>query len=194
MIADTPERTNQGLDHLRREIARNHHLLSADQYECLWITDFPLFEWDPETKQLAAAHHPFTGVHPDDLPLLDSEPAKVRSLSYDLVINGYEVLSGSQRIHDSEIQKKIFNLLQLSTEEIEHRFGFFVHALQYGTPPHLGVGIGFDRLMMLLAGTDNIRHVIAFPKTQKANDLMMEAPSSVEDEQLDALHLNIDVE
>ncbi|MEM7174738.1 MAG: aspartate--tRNA ligase [Chlamydiota bacterium] len=180
---------NQALDHLRRLIAKERNLIDHVTYSCLWVVDFPLFERDPIEKTLKSIHHPFTQPHPKDLPLLDSNPTKVRSLSYDIVINGYEVGGGSQRIHDFSVQQKIFQLLQLQPEEIQEKFGFFTEALQYGTPPHLGIALGIERLMMLLAKTDNIRDVIAFPKTQKASDLMMQCPEQVKPAQLEELDI-----
>jgi aspartyl-tRNA synthetase len=192
MIGDTPEATNQGLDHLRRKIAQDRELISHDHLDFLWVTDFPLFGWDAESKRLESLHHPFTSPHVEDLHLLDSEPLKVRSYGYDLVLNGYEVGGGSQRIHDQALQKKIFDLLQLSPEEQQAKFGFFLDALKFGTPPHLGIALGLDRLIMLMAQTDNIREVIAFPKTQKASDLMNQCPSPVAKDQLNDLHLSIE--
>lgn len=194
MIADEEDRTHQGLDHLRRKLALDRHLISSHQYECLWVTDFPLFEWDAESQRFFSKHHPFTMPHVEDIPLLESDPLKVRSSGYDLVINGYECGGGSQRIHDSDLQQKIFGLLQLSSKEIQEKFGWFVEALSYGTPPHLGIALGVDRLVMILSGTENIRDVIAFPKTQRASDLMMEAPSRVEAEQLTDLRLQVEEE
>lgn len=193
-VADAPERTNQALDHLRRRIARDRGLVDPHRYEFLWVTDFPLFQWNPDLGALVSEHHPFTSPHFDDLHLLETEPAAMRSQSYDLVLNGYEIASGSQRIHNQELQRRIFTLLQLSPEEIEAKFGFFVRALSYGTPPHLGIALGLDRLMMILTQTENIRDVIAFPKTQKASDLMMQAPSAASTTQLHDLHLHIDLE
>lgn len=178
---------NQALDHLRRLIAKEQNLIDPNKYSCLWVVDFPLFERDPIEKTLKSPHHPFTQPHPDDLHFLQSEPTKVRSLSYDIVINGYEVGGGSERIHDFSLQQKIFELLQMSPEDIQEKFGFFTDALQYGTPPHLGIALGIERLIMLLAKTDNIRDVIAFPKTQRASDVMMRCPEQVFDNQLDEL-------
>ncbi len=182
---------NQSLDHLRRHIAREHKLYDEDALEFVWVTDFPLFEWDEDERRVYSTHHPFTAPHPDDLHLLESEPLKVRSVSYDIVLNGYELGGGSQRIHDTELQKTIFSHLNLSEEDIEEKFGFFADALKFGTPPHLGIALGFDRTMMLLIGTENIRDVIAFPKTQKASDVMMQCPSAVAEEQLEELHIGI---
>lgn len=189
MIADSPTRTNQALDHLRRRLSRDRNLIKPDQLEFLWVTDFPLFAWDEETKRLASEHHPFTSPNLEDLHLLDSAPLQVRSSGYDIVLNGYEIGGGSQRIHSSDLQKKIFELLKLTPEELEVKFGFFLEALSYGTPPHLGIALGLDRLIMILTKTENIRDVIAFPKTQKASDLMLECPSKVAAEQLKELKL-----
>lgn len=183
---------NQALDHLRRLIGKERNLIHPDHYEFLWVTDFPLFEWDEEDNRPKSTHHPFTMPHPDDLDLLESEPLKVRSHAYDIIVNGYELGGGSQRIHDPETQKRIFKALKLDPKEIEEKFGFFTNALQYGTPPHLGIALGFDRLMMLLSKTENIRDVIAFPKTQKASDLMLRAPSHVNPRQLDELEIKTD--
>lgn len=191
MIADQPSRTNQGLDHLRRRIARDRKLISSDAYEFLWVTDFPLFSWNEDEKRLDSEHHPFTSPNPEDMHLIDSEPLKVRSSGYDLVLNGYEIAGGSQRIHNSDIQQKIFERLNLKPEELKAKFGFFIEALSYGTPPHLGIALGLDRLIMILTGTENIRDVIAFPKTQKASDLMMECPSNVEGQQLRDLGITV---
>lgn len=194
MVADTKERTNQALDHLRRKIARDRNLIEPGRYELLWGTEFPLFAWDAEEGRIASEHHPFTSPNFEDFHLVETDPLKVRSLSYDLVLNGYELASGSQRIHDSELQHKIFEILKLTPEQIEAKFGFFVRALGYGTPPHLGVALGFDRLNMILSNTENIRDVVAFPKTQKASDLMMESPSPVADAQLRELRLSVEEE
>ena len=193
IIADKKNTTNQSLDHLRRHIAKERNLIDTSKDAFLWVTDFPLFEHD-DNLQLQSSHHPFTAPHPDDVYLLDQEPIKVRSQSYDLVLNGYEIASGSQRIHKPELQKKIFSLLRLNDEEIQTKFGFFVSALTYGTPPHLGIALGLDRIMMIFLDTENIRDVIAFPKTQKASDLMLEAPAKVGEEQLRELKIDIDFE
>lgn len=192
MIADTPARTNQALDHLRRRLARDRNLIPADQYEFLWVTDFPLFNWDEEEQRLASEHHPFTSPHLDDLHLFETEPLKMRSSGYDIVLNGYEIGGGSQRIHNSDLQKKIFEMLKLTPDELKAKFGFFLEALSYGTPPHLGVALGLDRILMILTQTENIRDVIAFPKTQKASDLMMECPSKVAQKQLKELKIAIE--
>lgn len=190
MIADTPSRTNQGLDHLRRRLARDRNLIATNRYEFLWVTEFPLFSWNEEEKRLDSEHHPFTSPNADDLHLIDTDPLKTRSSGYDIVLNGYEIGGGSQRIHNSELQQKIFEKLNLKPEELKAKFGFFLEALSYGTPPHLGIALGLDRLMMILTQTENIRDVIAFPKTQKASDLMLECPACVEKQQLKDLKIS----
>lgn len=192
MVADLPARANQGLDHLRRKLARDRQLIRPNHYEFLWVTDFPLFSWNDEEKRLDSEHHPFTSPNPQDLHLFETEPLKVRSSGYDLVLNGYEVAGGSQRIHNSDLQQKIFEKLRLTPEELQTKFGFFLEALSYGTPPHLGIALGLDRLMMILTDTDNIRDVIAFPKTQKAGDLMMDCPSTVSPIQLNELKIKVE--
>jgi aspartyl-tRNA synthetase len=183
------DRVNQSLDHLRRKIAKDRNLIDPNALNFLWVTDFPLLRWNADEGRLESEHNPFTSPNFEDIPLLDKEPLKVRSLAYDLVLNGYEIGGGSQRIHSSELQEKIFRILKLTQEEIKEKFGFFVEALQYGTPPHLGLAFGLDRIIMVLSKTDNIRDVIAFPKTQKASDLMMQCPSRVPSKQLDELKI-----
>lgn len=180
---------NQAMDHLRRMVARERNLIDPKRYEFLWVVDFPLFEWDADENRLSSIHHPFTAPHPDDIKHLDSNPLKVRSLAYDIVINGFELGGGSQRIHDYQMQEKIFKALKISDEDLKGKFGFFLEALQYGTPPHLGIAMGVDRLIMILTKTENIREVIAFPKTQKASDLMMRCPASVSPGQLHELEI-----
>lgn len=186
--ADEPV-VNQSLDHLRRQIAKDRNLTTNEQLEFLWVTEFPLFEWDADANRVTSIHHPFTAPHEDDIPLLTENPLAVRSVSYDVVLNGYELGGGSQRIHNSDLQNQVFEALRLTEDEITSQFGFFAEALKYGTPPHLGIALGLDRIMMLLLGTDNIRDVIAFPKTQKASDAMMSAPSHVSARQLEELKI-----
>jgi aspartyl-tRNA synthetase len=188
--AGPEERVNQSLDHLRRHIAKEKNMIPANTLSFLWVIDFPLFAWDAETKKLESMHNPFTSPHFDDMALVNTDPVKVRAQAYDLVLNGYEIGGGAQRIHSAELQEKVFNLLQLTPKEISEKFGFFVEALKYGTPPDLGIALGLDRIVMLLTGTDNIRDVVAFPKTQKASDLMLQCPSSVNDAQLKELEIH----
>lgn len=190
LIAAAPEdRVNQALDHLRRKIGKERNLISPDGLSFLWVTEFPLLKWNAEEGRLESEHHPFTSPNFEDILLLDKEPLKARALAYDLVLNGYEIGGGSQRIHNSELQEKIFRCLKLSPQEIKEKFGFFVEALQYGTPPHLGLAFGLDRIVMVLSRTENIRDVIAFPKTQKGSDLMMQCPSNVSALQLHDLKI-----
>ena len=196
--ADEESILNAAFDKLRRHIAKKHDLIDEDKLSFLWVTGFPLFTY--EDKTLKSEHHPFTMFHIDDEHLLDKylshkenpqNLTKVRSLSYDLVLNGSELASGSLRIFNNEHQKKIFKLLNLSEADIKQRFGFFTDALNYGTPPHGGFAIGLDRLVMIMTKTDNIRDVIAFPKTIKTQDLMAQSPALVDQEQLDELALKI---
>jgi aspartyl-tRNA synthetase len=164
---------------------------NADDYRFLWVTDFPFFEWDGAAKAWTFAHHPFTSPHEDDLKAgrMESDPEAVRALAYDIVLNGMELGSGSIRIHRQDVQQQIFRALGMSDEEAKARFGFFLEALQYGTPPHGGIALGLDRLVMILAGANSLREVIAFPKTAKAIDLMVDAPTPVSDAQLKELHI-----
>ena len=185
-------RINQGLDHLRRKIAKERNLIDPSAMHFVWVTDFPLFRWNVDEKRIESEHHPFTSPHSEDLEMLNTDPLKVRALAYDLVLNGYEIGGGSQRIHNSELQNKIFELLHLSKNAIQEKFGFFIEALEHGAPPHLGFAFGLDRIIMILAKTENIKDVIAFPKTQKASDLMMQAPAKVEKKQLNDLKVQIE--
>ena len=189
ITAGTEERVNQSLDQLRRLIAKERNLIPPNTYNFIWITDFPMFSVDKESGRLTSEHHPFTSPNFEDIKFLDSNPIKARALAYDLVLNGYEIAGGSQRIHNSALQEKVFKLLNLNEEAIWNKFGFFLEALRYGTPPHLGIAIGMDRLAMILTNTENIRDVIAFPKTQKATDLMNESPSQPDDSQLKELNI-----
>ena len=164
---------------------------TAEDYKFLWVTDFPFFEWDEESKKWTFAHHPFTSPHEDDLQAgrMESDPGAVRALAYDIVLNGIELGSGSIRIHRQEVQQQIFRSLGMSETEAKERFGFFLEALEYGTPPHGGIALGLDRIVMILAGAQSLREVIAFPKTAKAVDLMVDAPSLVSETQLKELQL-----
>ncbi|MBN1809194.1 MAG: aspartate--tRNA ligase [Planctomycetes bacterium] len=194
MVADSGHVVNQVLAAMRSTVAEEQGLASADSIVLTWITDFPLFHYDDEAKAWTSEHHPFTGPHPEDVDLIESDPGRVRSASYDLVINGFECASGSIRIHDSELQQRIFRRLQLSEEDIQKRFGFFTKALTYGAPPHGGIALGIDRIIAIVTRRPSIRDVIAFPKTQKAQDLMSGAPSRVSQAQLAELHIESTVD
>jgi aspartyl-tRNA synthetase len=177
---------------LRLEMARRLDLIKPDaEPKLLWVTDFPLFEWDEQTKRFYAVHHPFTSPRIEDIELMETNPANVKARAYDLVLNGNEIAGGSIRIHNSELQQKMFKALGISKEEAEHKFGFLMNAFKYGAPPHGGIAFGFDRMAMLFAGENSIRDVIAFPKTASAVSLMDDCPSEVSDEQLKELHLKI---
>ncbi len=190
--ADSPAVVHQVLSELRLELARRLGLMDSNVFNFLWVTDFPLVEYDSERKRHVALHHPFTSPFEEDLDLLETEPLKVRSRAYDLVLNGSEIGGGSIRIHSSEMQARLLKVLGIGAEEAEEKFGFLLRALEYGAPPHGGIAFGLDRLMMLLTGSSSIRDVIAFPKTQKATCPLTDAPSSVERKQLTELHLRPD--
>jgi aspartyl-tRNA synthetase len=191
VVAGEPGATSKTLGQLRLTLAKRDGLLDAERYEFLWVVDFPLLEWDAEDKRYVSMHHPFTSPHDADLAKLDQEPGSVRAKAYDLVLNGSEIGGGSIRIHDASLQSRIFSLLNISTEEAKLRFGFFLEALEYGTPPHGGIALGLDRIAALLSNESSIRDVIAFPKTAAAVDLMSDAPSGVDQKQLRELHLQI---
>ncbi len=193
-VADRGPVTSAALSALRNRLAKELALYDPQTFACAWIVDFPMFQYDAEERRWVAEHHPFCDVHPDDVPLLDTDPGRVRAQSYDLVVNGYEAASGSIRIHNPVVQSKVFDLLNISAEEAAARFGFFLEALRYGAPPHGGMALGLDRWVMLALGYDNIRDVIAFPKTQKASDLMTEAPSDVSAKQLKELSIALAIE
>ncbi len=193
-VADKNETVFASLGALRLHLAEKANLIDKSKYDVLWVTEFPMFEWNEEENRPVAVHHPFTCPNTEDYEsgLIDTDPLQVRAKAYDLVINGQEAGGGSIRIHSREMQKKMFNVLGFNDAQIEERFGFFVNAFNYGTPPHGGLAFGLDRLVMLLSGTDNIKDVIAFPKVQNASDLMTEAPAPVEEKQLRELSINID--
>lgn len=191
-VADTPKITFDALGNLRIKVAEKLNLIDKDKLNFLWVVEFPLFEYDYKEKRISATHHPFTAPVPEDIAILESDTLKVRSDTYDLVLNGNEIGGGGQRIYDSSVQAKIFNLLGISEEKAKERFGFLLDALKYGAPPMCGMAFGIDRVVMLLQKQDSIREVIAFPKTQKGQCLMSGCPSTVDEEQLEELHLKID--
>ena len=191
MIGDDSSVALNALGHLRVEIAKREALTNKDDFKPVWVTEFPMFEYDKEADRFIAMHHPFTAPRESDIEMLDSDPSNTLSRGYDLTLNGYEIAGGSIRIHSPKVQEKVFSLLGLSREEAVEKFGFLVEALTYGAPPHGGIAFGFDRLVMLLAGTENIRDVIAFPKTTSATSLMDESPNNVSANQLDELGIQI---
>jgi aspartyl-tRNA synthetase len=190
-VADAPRVVHDALGNLRIHLAKRLNLVQPGTFAFNWITEFPLFEYSDTEKRFVSTHHPFTSPVPADIPLLKKDPGKVRARAYDLVLNGSEIGGGSIRIHQNRVQQMIFETLGLSKKEARSKFGFLLDALEYGTPPHGGIAFGFDRLIMLMTGAESIRDVIAFPKTQKAADLMTDAPSRVSIEQLMELSLKI---
>ncbi len=192
LLADTWEVTCKGLSGLRRQLGAELKLYDPKQMHFSWVTEFPMFDKDEEEDRCVAMHHPFTAPRPEDLDNLKDRPDACRAQAYDLVINGYEAGGGTIRIHDPQTQQTVFDLLGISEEMAEDRFGFLLDALRYGAPPHGGIALGIDRIVMLFAGLDNIRDCIAFPKTQRAMDLMTEAPGQVETKQLHELHIQVE--
>jgi aspartyl-tRNA synthetase len=194
MAGGAADATSKLLGQLRLAIAKKDNLFSADEFAFLWVTDFPLLEWNSDEQRWFSMHHPFTSPTDEDVSKLESDPGAVRAKAYDLVLNGSEIGGGSIRIHDSRLQSRIFQRLGISSDEAAARFGFFLEALEYGTPPHGGIALGLDRIVALLAGEASIREVIAFPKTANAVDLMAGAPSPVDAKQLRELHLRLQAE
>ncbi len=191
LSGDNANKTRKQLCELRLEMGSQLGLRDKNNYSCLWVVDFPLFEWSEEDQRFYAMHHPFTSPKPEDIPLLDSDPGAVRANAYDMVINGVEVGGGSIRIYDSELQHKMFELLGFTPEKAEEQFGFLMNAFKFGAPPHGGLAYGLDRFVSLFAGLDSIRDCIAFPKNNAGRDVMIDAPSAIDDAQLKELCLNI---
>ena len=191
IVADKAKVVFDALGFLRRDIARKMGLLDDSKYNLLWVVDFPLYEYDEEEGTYSAMHHPFTSPRPEDIERLESDPGSVKAQAYDIVLNGFELGGGSIRIHDRNLQERMFKILGLSQKEIDEKFGFLIEAFKYGTPPHGGLAFGLDRLVMLLAGEQSIREVIAFPKNQSAQCMVSEAPAPVTDEQLDELGIKV---
>ena len=191
ILAGDTAKTRKALGELRLEMGSRLGLRDPQKFSCLWVIDFPLFEWDDETQRYYAMHHPFTSPNPDDIDKLDSDTGSVRATAYDMVVNGTELGGGSIRIHDSKLQDKMFRLLGLSEEEAQYKFGFLMNAFKYGAPPHGGLAFGFDRWVSILAGLDSIRDTIAFPKNNSGRDMMIDAPSEIDQSQLDELHIDL---
>lgn len=193
MSGDNANKTRVQLCNLRLEMGDSLGLRDKDKFECLWIVDFPLFEWSDEEQRLMATHHPFTMPHPEDIPLLDEHPERVRAKAYDFVCNGIEVGGGSLRIHDGALQEKMFGILGFTPERAMAQFGFLINAFKYGAPPHAGLAFGLDRFVSIFAGLNSIRDCIAFPKNNSGRDVMLDAPSTIDAKQLEELNLRVDV-
>ena len=189
ILAGPTMKTRKQLCELRLKVGADLGLRDPQKFSCLWVIDFPLFEWDDETQRYYAMHHPFTSPNPDDIDKLDTDTGAVRATAYDMVVNGNELGGGSIRIHDAKLQDKMFSLLGLSEEDAQYKFGFLMNAFKYGAPPHGGLAFGFDRFVSILAGLDSIRDVIAFPKNNSGRDMMIDAPSAIDDSQLEELSL-----
>jgi len=190
-VADESKIVAESLGNLRLELAKRMNLIEKDKYDFVWVTDFPLVEYDEEEKRWDSKHHPFTSPKEEDIKLLETDPSKVKARAYDLILNGIEIGGGSIRISNRELQQKIFEILGVNLEEAREKFGFLLEAFEYGAPPHGGIAFGLDRLVMLMAGRDTIRDCIAFPKTQSASCLMTQAPSGVSEKQLKELGIKI---
>ncbi|MBR3100596.1 MAG: aspartate--tRNA ligase [Muribaculaceae bacterium] len=191
MSGDNANKTRTQLCTLRLEMGDRLGLRDKNRFECLWIVDFPLFEWSDEEQRLMATHHPFTMPNPEDIPLLDEHPERVRAMAYDFVCNGIEVGGGSLRIHEGDLQERMFRILGFTPEQAMAQFGFLINAFKYGAPPHAGLAFGFDRFVSIMAGLDSIRDCIAFPKNNSGRDVMLDAPSPIAQQQLDELCIDI---
>ncbi|MBQ8060202.1 MAG: aspartate--tRNA ligase [Prevotella sp.] len=194
LSGDNANKTRIQLCSLRLEMGKRLNLMDKNKFECLWIIDFPLFEWSDEEQRLMSTHHPFTMPNPDDIPLLDTNPAAVRAKAYDFVCNGIEVGGGSLRIHDGKLQAKMFEVLGFTPERAMAQFGFLINAFKYGAPPHAGLAFGLDRFVSIMAGLDSIRDCIAFPKNNSGRDVMLDAPSSIDEKQLEELQISLKTE
>ncbi|MEE1223600.1 MAG: amino acid--tRNA ligase-related protein, partial [Bacteroidaceae bacterium] len=193
LSGDDAMKTRKQLCELRLEMGERMGLRPKDKYSCLWVIDFPMYEWSDEEQRLMAMHHPFTSPKPEDIPLLDTAPEKVRANAYDMVINGVEVGGGSIRIHDAQLQQKIFEILGFTPEQAQQKFGFLMNAFKYGAPPHGGLAYGLDRFVSLFAQLDSIRDCIAFPKNNSGRDVMLGAPGPLGDDQFQELQIKLDL-
>ena len=191
ILAGAKSKTRKALSELRLEIAERLGLRKKEVFAPLWVTDFPLLEWDEEAKRFFAMHHPFTSPVYEDIEKMETDPGEVRANAYDMVINGVEIGGGSIRIYNKELQKKMFRVLGFTEEEAASQFGFLLNAFEYGAPPHGGIAFGFDRWCALFGGSDSIRDFIAFPKNNSGRDVMIDSPAKIKQEQLDELHLKI---
>jgi aspartyl-tRNA synthetase len=193
ILAGAAEKTQKALCELRLEIANRLDLRDPEVFAPLWVIDFPLLEWDEETKRYYAKHHPFTSPKPEDIPLLETNPGAVRANAYDLVINGVEIGGGSIRIHNKEVQQKMFKTLGFTEELAQAQFGYLMNAFEFGAPPHGGIAFGFDRWCAVFGGSDSIRDYIAFPKNNAGRDMMSDSPSSISKQQLDELSISVNI-
>jgi len=191
ILAGDAHKTRKALNELRLEMGSRLNLRDPNTFKPLWVIDFPLLEWDEDSKRFYAMHHPFTSPKPEDISLLNTEPGKVRANAYDLVINGVEIGGGSIRIHNKDLQKKMFQILGFTDEDAQNQFGFLMNAFEYGAPPHGGIAFGFDRWVAMFSGVDSIREVIAFPKNNAGQDMMIDSPSGISDEQLKELGIEV---
>jgi aspartyl-tRNA synthetase len=193
VLCGNTDKTRTQLSALRMELATRLGLRNPDEFAPLWVLDFPLLEWDEASERYHAMHHPFTSPKPEDMHLITTEPGKIRANAYDMVLNGNEIGGGSIRIHDRNLQERMFELLGFTKEEAENQFGFLMNAFQFGAPPHGGLAFGLDRLVAILGGQETIRDFIAFPKNNSGRDVMIDAPSIIDEKQLDELHIKINI-